>query len=127
MNDIKSEVRSKTAAELFSEALNKLTGLQAAAGYSIENGWLVESTGAGATYVGNGQYLDDDRQPLTNDPMVVTLYATLDAQILILTTSLAEIVADDAELAGSLLPADFLGTPAEPVLALAQSIVEALA
>lgn len=64
-------------------AIEKLESLKAATTtWSVVNGWIAED-GGGSTYVG-GMRVDDGREPLTNDPVLVTLYATLDAQLTIL-------------------------------------------
>ena len=68
-----------TAVQEIQPAIEKLTTLRDETNYSEMNGWLAESV-PGAP----GQIDDPGYAPLTNDPLIVTLHNTIDAQLAIL-------------------------------------------
>lgn len=73
-------------AEEITAAIAKLTGERERADYQEVNGWLVEvPEGSRSTWTDR---YDDPRTPLTNDPVMVTLYRTIDAQLGLLATAL---------------------------------------
>lgn len=80
-----------TPTETIAAAIQRLSELRAEAEYSIVNGWLIEETGSGTTYVdGASLPLGDERTPLTNDPLIVTLYSSLEPQLAILKNELED-------------------------------------
>jgi hypothetical protein len=78
--------------------------------YLIEGEWLVEEDRSIS-------WPDDPRVPLTNDPLVVALYRTIDAQLAILWDNLA--IADEMTLGYSPDEPDSLAR----ALALAEAIL----
>lgn len=69
------------AAERIAAAIARLEQLKADAGYVEINGWLAEQTPGDThriTFI-------DALSPITNDPLLVTLHRTIDAQIGLLT------------------------------------------
>jgi hypothetical protein len=65
--------------EEIKSAIDKLTELRGADDYCEMNGWLAQ-TRLGAS----GAIDDPGYEGLTNDPLIVTLYRTIDAQIALL-------------------------------------------
>lgn len=68
-----------SAVEEIQAAIEKLTELRDERGYVEMNGWLAEIR-EGAT----GAIEDPGYEGLTNDPIIVTLHRTIDAQLAIL-------------------------------------------
>jgi hypothetical protein len=72
---------ARTAVETLQAAIEKMEELKAA-GYFVVNGWLCEEPpGDTARDFSDGT---DGASPLTNDPMFVILFRTIDAQLAIL-------------------------------------------
>ncbi|MEC5149195.1 hypothetical protein [Cryobacterium sp. GrIS_2_6] len=72
-----------TAVEEIQAAIEKLTSLRDECGYFEMNGWLAEEV-PGAS----GAIDDPGYAPVTNDPLMVTLHRTIDAQLDILSDGL---------------------------------------
>lgn len=68
--------------ERLQAAIDKLEEWQSF-GYSVMNGWLVEPIEPGPSR-STMSPPEPDVQPLTNDPVIVGLFATIDAQLAIL-------------------------------------------
>lgn len=75
-----------SAAKRLQAAIDKLTQLKAESGYVEFNGWLAEPN-PGDT-VRSHLEPRDDLSPITNDPLLVTLHRTIDAQIAVLADAL---------------------------------------
>lgn len=75
-----------SAVEEIQAAIEKLTELRDERGYVEMNGWLAEIR-EGAT----GAIEDPGYEGLTNDPIIVTLHRTIDAQLAILEAAVGEI------------------------------------
>lgn len=68
-----------SAVEEIEAAIAKLTKLRDETRYGELNGWLYEMPEDTSGYWGGPD--DDPRQPITNDPLMVTLHRTIDAQL----------------------------------------------
>lgn len=78
-NSNRSQNPDAKVAETIRRAIDKLTKLRDEAAYEITGDWLVEIDPKMAAALA-----EDPRQPVTNDPIMVTLYRTIDAQLHIL-------------------------------------------
>lgn len=109
-----------SAVEEIERAIAKLTEERKEADYGEINGWLYEMPDDTRGYRGGPD--DDPRTPITNDPVIVTLYRTIDAQIAILEDLLVEAKEGDEVLRGSVHMDDFIGSTSAAQAALVRAI-----
>lgn len=103
--------------ERLQAAIDKLEEWQSF-GYSVMNGWLVEPIEPGPSR-STLSPPEPDVQPLTNDPVIVGLFATIDAQLAILRSALVEVTPIDGQSSYDVGPGSRVGQ----ALALADAIL----